>query len=98
MSHDIAAQFILLAVQDWGHPESKGIAATQAVLDAAGFIATATCRPVFGAIWPKPCVGPGAAAATEWLKSLTETMPRGKFETEVAHVEAAIAARKGEKA
>ena len=69
MSHEIDAQFILLAVQDWGHPESKGIAATQAVLDAAGFIATATCRPVFGAIWPKPYVGPDAMAATEWLKS-----------------------------
>ena len=38
--------------------------------------------------------GPQATVATEWLKDLTATMPRGKFETEVEHVEAAIAARK----
>jgi hypothetical protein len=94
MSEQIATKFILQAIQDWGQSEAAGIAATQAVLDAAGFNAKATCRPVFGAIWPKPCVGKDGSSATEWLKQLTETMPRGKFENESSHVEKAIAERR----
>ena len=91
---EVGKDFVLLAIQDWGQPEIQRMAAVQAVLTAAGFKAQATCGPVFGSIWPKPCAGPQATVATEWLKDLTATMPRGRFETEVEHVEAAIAARK----
>ncbi len=89
----VANRFILRAVQDWGQPETERIAAVQAVLTAAGFAATATCSPVFGAIWPKLCDGPDGPAASAWLKNLCETMQRGKFEREVEHVEAAIRER-----
>jgi hypothetical protein len=89
----VAHRFILRAVQDWGQPEAQRIAAVQSVLTAAGFAATATCSPVFGAIWPKPCDGPDSQAASAWLKNLCETMPRGKFEREVEHVAAAIGER-----
>lgn len=90
---DVATKFMLRAVQNWGQGEGDRIAATQAVLDAAGFDAKATCGPVFGAIWRDPCAGPDGAAATAWLKQLTETMPCGEFYTECEHVDAAIAAR-----
>lgn len=86
MSDRIANTFVLRAIQDWGQSEAERIAAVQAVLDAAKFNATATCSPVFGGIWPKPCSGPDAGPASAWLRNLTDTMPRGKFEDEVAHV------------
>lgn len=91
---DIAVKFMLQAVQDWGQGEGDRIAATQALLDAAGFDAKASCGPVFGAIWPKPCSGRDGEAATAWLKQLTETMERGEFNSECAQIDAAIAARK----
>ena len=87
----IAVRFIINAVQDWGQPESERISAVQDVLNAAGFKATASCSPVFGGIWPLPCTGPEGEPATAWLKSITKTMKRGKFEDELAHVEKFIA-------
>jgi len=89
----IETQFMLLAVQDWGQSEESGIAAVQAVLDAAGFKATATCRPVFGSIWPKSADGQEGDAATRWLRTLTSTMKRGNFESAAEHIRAAIIAR-----
>jgi len=83
----IATSFVLHAIQEWGQSTEKRIAAVQAVLDAVGFDARATCAPVFGGIWPKPCEGIDGFAASEWLKDLTRTMKRGHFEDEVAHVE-----------
>lgn len=90
---DIADRFVLKAIQEWGQPTAERIAAVQAVLTAAKFSATATCYPVFGGIWPKPCDGPDGEAATQWLRHLTNSMPRGRFENETAHVAAEIAAR-----
>ena len=87
-----AKNFILQGIQDWGQSDAQRIAAVQAVLDDAGFKATATCGPVFGRIWPTPCIGPDAEKATAWLKLLTSTMARGKFEIEEQHVANAIAA------
>ena len=85
-----AMNFILMAVQEWGQSEADRTKATQRVLDAARFNATATCGPVFGSIWMKDCEGLDGDAATLWLRALTGAMPRGKFETEVAYVQAAI--------
>lgn len=89
----IATRFILHGIQEWGQSEADRVRATQALVDAAGFKATATCGPVFGGIWPKPCEGPEGHAASLWLLDLTKTMPRGKFEDEQKHVEEAIKAR-----
>lgn len=94
MSDRAASTFILRAIQDWGQSETEGIAAVQAVLDAAGFKATATCRPVFGGIWPKGCTGQDGGSATAWLKNLTDTMNRGRFEDERDHVSSEIEKRK----
>ena len=91
--NQVAQNFILSAVQDWGQSKQERIAAVQALLDEAGFRATATCWPVFGGIWGKPCDGDDAEEATEWLRRLTDTMPRGRFEGEVGHIEDALKAR-----
>lgn len=74
------------AIQDHGHPDEDRVKAVQAVLFAAGFEAEATCWPVFGGIWPKPCTGRDGPRASSWLQKLTDTMKRGKYEAEVAHV------------
>ena len=87
-----AETFILQGIQDWGQSDAERVAAVQAVLNDAGFKATATCGPVFGGIWPTACTGPDAEKATAWLKLLTSTMARGKFEIEMQHVANAIAA------
>lgn len=89
----VALMFMLHAVQEWGDPLAERLAAVQAVLDATGFKARATCYPIFGGIWRTPCQGPDAEAATQWLKDLTDTLPRGEFNTEARHVAAAIAQR-----
>lgn len=86
----IPETFILRAIQEWGQSDDDRRRAVQGVLDAAGFNATATCGPVFGRIWPKLCDGPDGELASAWLKELTDTMPRGRFEDEAAHVAAAI--------
>ena len=92
--HGVATRFVMYGIQEWGQTDSTRIAVTQDVLSLAGFDAIATCGPVFGKIWPKECGGEDAAAATFFLKQLTELMPRGKFETEVDHVEQAIRLRR----
>ena len=89
----VARRFMLHAIQDWGQSEADRLSAVQGVLDAAGFNATATCGPVFAGIWPKPCTGPDGDAASKFLKALTDTLRRGKFEDEVAHVAAQIRGR-----
>lgn len=94
MTSPAAVNFIFLAIQEHGQLESDRVLSVQGVLDAAGFDATATCWPVFGGIWPKPCVGRDAEAASSWLKTLTETMKRGDANEEFAHVEAMIETRK----
>jgi len=82
----VTEAFILHAIQEWGASDVLRIAAVQGVLDQVGFLATATCWPVFGRIWTKACTGVQAVEATEWLQQLTDTMKRGHFEDEVAHV------------
>ncbi len=97
MNHCPQAEwFVMDAIQDWGQPPATRVAAVQAVLDAAGFCAVAKCGPIFGGIWLHACEGADGEAATAWLVKITETMPRGHYEDEVAHVEAAVAARKTE--
>ena len=88
-----ASEFVTWAICDWGQTEDARIAAVQDALDCAGFNATATCGPVFGGIWPRSCDGPDGEIAATWLKKLTDTMQRGKFEREVEHVEQMITAR-----
>lgn len=90
---DAATHFMLYAVQEWGDPDVKRIAAVQKVIDLAGFKATATCWPVFGGIWPKPCEGKDGEAATAWLKKLTDDLPRGKMEIEEKFIVDALEAR-----
>lgn len=90
MTTAAAVNFIFLAIQEHGQPESDRILAVQEVLNAAGFDATATCWPVFGRMWPKPCVGRDSEAASDWLKVLTETMTRGDANEECAHVDRMI--------
>lgn len=82
----IASRFITTAICEFGQSEETRIAAVQALLDFKGFKAKATCWPVFGGIWPKPCEGENGEEATKWLKEITDTMKRGKFETECEHV------------
>ena len=82
----IAEAFVLHAIQEWNDPPEKRIAAVQAVLDQAGFLATATSWPVFGGIWPTTCTGVQGNEATIWLQQMTDTMERGHFQDEVAHV------------
>lgn len=94
-THDIATAFVITAICDFGDPVEKKIATVQAVLDAAGFKAEATCWPVFGGIWPKPCEGKDGNVATVWLKDLTDTMVRGKVEREIEHVDVKIRERRG---
>lgn len=93
MSNDAASTFVVTAICDFGDTDEKKIAAVQAVLDAAGFDARATCWPVFGGIWRAPCTGPDSADATRWLAHLTDTMVRGKAEIEIKHVRDAIEER-----
>ena len=88
----IARKFVSEAVICYGS-EAAQVQAVQGVLDAAGFDATATCAPVFGAIWPRPCDGPEADAASSWLDWLTSTMDRGDFHDEVTHVVDCISRR-----
>ena len=94
MASRTASLFMLSAVQEWGQPDEERVAAVQDVLDEAGFDATATTWPVFGAIWKLPCEGKDGAEATVWLKTLTDTMPRGEFNAEVDHVQRFIDERK----
>lgn len=94
MRDEVAEGFILHAIQDWGQSEQQRVAAVQRVIDAAGFDAQATCSPVFGGIWPEGCAGPDAEAATQFLRDLTQSMERGKFEREAAHVSSCIAQAK----
>lgn len=89
----VANNFMLDAIQEWGQPEEKRIAAVQAVVDAAGFNARATCFPVFGGIWPRGCEGPDGEAATQWLKNLTTKLKRGEYNSEVRQIVEAIDAR-----
>lgn len=89
----VARHFLMTAVQEWGDADKAKVAAVQEVLDVAGFKAAATCFPVFGAIWPKPCEGTEAAEATAWLKELVDTMRRGNAHDEIAHIEAKIRER-----
>ena len=97
-SEGAANLFLSTAIQDWPHhrPQQK-IAAVQTVLDMAGFVAKATCWPAFGAFWPQPCTGPDGAAATAWLKEVTQTMPRGEASQEIRHVKEAIDLRIAER-
>ena len=88
----IARKFVSEAVIGYGS-EAAQVQAVQAVLDAAGFDATATCAPVFGAIWPRPCAGTEADAASAWLDQITSTMDRGDFHNEVIHVADCISHR-----
>lgn len=90
----IASRFVTSAICEWGQQGKERIDAVQQVLDAALFDAEAICWPIFGGIWPKQCEGPDAKAASEWLKDLTATMRRGKFEWERDHVIKAIQARR----
>lgn len=88
-SYGMANLFIMRVVQDWPHiSEKQAIDAVQTVLDAAGFVANATCKPVFGGIWPKPCTGPDGAEATVWLQELTDglTRNRGDVNREIEYV------------
>ncbi len=85
--------FVLQGIQEWGQSEANRIAAVQGVLDAAGFDAKAICWPVFGGIWGKQCEGPDGEAATRWLQNLTDTMQRGEFNEEAAHVDRLIGRR-----
>ncbi len=87
----VADTFLFHAIQEWGQPIEARIAAVQNLLNEAGFDATATCPPVFGGIWPKPCEGDDAETASAWLKNLTETMVRGRYQDEVAHIESELA-------
>lgn len=88
----MAEKFVLLAVQEWGQSRDDRLKAVQQLLEAAGFAAEATCWPIFGEIWPRPCKGSDGEAATAWLHQVTDTMERGKFEIEVEHVANCIAA------
>ena len=90
----VAKQFMLRGVQEWGQSEEDRIKATQAVLDVAGFDAQATCGPLFGGIWRKTCTGKDGEAASAFLKNLTDTLRRGKFEEEVDHVDKMIRERR----
>lgn len=92
---EVSKKFVLRAIQDWGQTEADRIAAVQAVLDAAGIRAKATCGPVFGGIWPKSCNGPEAQRATVWLKSLTDGMKRGQFNAEAQHINDMIETARG---
>lgn len=88
-SYGIAQLFIHDAIQDWPHvAEQRAIQAVQTVVDAAGFVATATCKPVFGGLWPKPCTGPDGEEATVWLKQLTDGLQkeRGDVNNEIEYV------------
>ena len=90
----IADQFVLHAIQERGDTPEVRVRAVQHVLDLAGFDAIATCWPVFGGIWRIPCGGPDGAAATAWLNELTDSMERGDFHKEAAHVVRFIQARR----
>lgn len=87
---DLATSFMLDAIQEWGQEEKDRIRAVQDILDVIGFKAKAGGFPVFGGIWTKSCTGKDADKATEWLKKLTDEMPRGKIETEVEYIMASI--------
>ena len=94
---DVCKCFMLWAVQEWGQDDAKRLGAVQDLLTAAGFDAVATCAPVFGGILPRsrPCTGPEGEAATQWLRSMLEDMPRGKLEEEAAHIQRAVLSRLG---
>lgn len=93
MTDRVANRFMLQAVQEWGQSEAERIKAVQDLIDAAGFKATATCGPVFGAIWPAPCTGDDGHEASDWLHNLTKAMPRGKYEREIDYINDALNAR-----
>lgn len=90
----VANVFMLQGIQEWGQTDEARIKAVQDLLDASGFDAIATCSPVFGGIWPKPCIGSDGVAASEWLRLLTKNLKRGEYNSEVRQIEEAIAARK----
>lgn len=85
---------MLQAIQEWGQSEEERIKAVQDFIDEAGFDAKAQGWPVFGGIWSKPCIGKDGEAATEWLKSVTDNLKRGEYNSEVRQLEEAIATRK----
>ena len=90
----IAETFLGFGIQEWGQSEDLKKAAIQAALDAAGFDAKAEGSIVFGGIMTKVCSGPDGKKATAWLQELLDTMPRGRFQTEVAHIEKCISDRR----
>jgi hypothetical protein len=91
----VASHFVTHAIQEWGQPDILRIAAVQDVLNLSRFDATATCWPsLWRDLWPKACMGKDADEASTWLRTLTETMPRGQFEIESDHVKNAIESRR----
>lgn len=91
---DVARDFVLMAIQEWGQSDGERIAAVQAVLDAAGFNARAVDFPALRRFWQRePAEGPDGEVASAWLKELVASMPHGRFENEEAHVARGIAER-----
>jgi hypothetical protein len=88
-----ASRFLSVAICEFFDPDEVKIAAVQSYLDAAGFDARATCWPVFGGIWMKPCEGPEGEAATAWLKSVTDSLRRGDANDELRQLVAQLEAR-----
>jgi hypothetical protein len=86
---DIARTFLSMGLQHWGQSKEDRIKAAQAVIDAARFDARVTGYPFDEGSW----AGEDATEAQHWLKGVRSAMPWGKFEHEVAHIQAAIEAR-----
>lgn len=83
-----AGRFLSLGIQDWGQSDEKRSEATQGYLRAAGF--NVSVDPAPSARMVNAIKGPDAEPAMRWLLDVLKTMPRGKFETEVAHLESAL--------
>lgn len=94
MTDRAANIFMLQAIQEWGQSESERLSAVQGLLNAVGFDAVATCWPVFGGIWQKPCTGKDGEEATAWLKALTDNLKRGAYNSEVSQINEAVAQRR----
>lgn len=86
-----AKDFLMLGIQEWGQPDTERARATANYLTEAGFQVEASGYPIFGGMFPQqPIKGPDGEAAFKWLKDVLDKLQRGKFQTEVAQLTAAL--------
>ncbi|HKI61400.1 MAG TPA: hypothetical protein VKA31_03815 [Mariprofundaceae bacterium] len=91
----VAQKFMLMGVQEWGQSRETKESTVSDYVRAAGFDVNPSAVVIYGGI-VTDFDGPDADEAKTWLTGVLEGMPRGDFNVEIKHLEAALAKTRGE--